>query len=87
MFSEFKNHLIDYLILLLIFSLGISLFFYFSFDRSIQIYSAILTAVAYFFWGIIHHHLEKNLYFKVVVEYFLIAFLGATVIISLILRA
>lgn len=82
-----KSHLSHYLVLLAIFSFGIFFFLYFSYNHLIQILTVLLVSTAYFFWGITHHYLEKNLYLKVVIEYFLVAVLGATIVISLILRA
>lgn len=80
-------HTIHYFFLLLIFVIGTGLFFSFHFDRFLQFLVIVATAFAYFLWGIIHHYLEDNLYFKVVVEYFLIALLGTIVLLSLIYRA
>jgi uncharacterized membrane protein YfcA len=82
-----KFPLSRYLVLLGIFSFGIFFFLYFTYNHSLQILTVLLVSTAYFFWGIAHHYLEKNLYWKVVIEYFLVALLGATIVISLILRA
>jgi len=82
-----RDHLNHYLILLSIFAFGIFFFIYFSYNRTIQGWCVISLGIAYFLWGMAHHYLEKTLYFKVVIEYFLIALLGAILVISLIYRA
>ena len=79
-----KNHFIHYLLLLSIFGFGIFFFFYFSYNKEIQSWCVVGISIAYFSWGVAHHYLEKNLYLKVVIEYFLIALLGAMLVISLI---
>ncbi|MBL7159644.1 hypothetical protein ISS85_04155, partial [Candidatus Microgenomates bacterium] len=84
---KMKFYLSRYLTLLSIFVIGFSFFVYFDYNRSIQVWCVIAMSLAYFLWGMIHHYLEKNLYLKVVIEYFLIALLGAVLIISLIYRA
>lgn len=82
-----KSHISHYLVLLSIFVLGLFFFVYFSYNRRVQSWCVIGMSIAYFFWGMIHHSLEKNLHLKVVIEYFLIALLGAVLVISLIYRA
>jgi len=81
-----KDHLTHYLILLSIFAFGIFFFLYFSYNRSIQAWCVVMTSVSYFLWGMVHHYLEKNLYLKVIIEYFLVALLGAGLVISLLFR-
>ena len=82
-----KRHLSHYLLLLSIFGFGLFFFAYFSYNRTVQTWCVIVLSVAYFLWGIGHHYLERNLYLKVVIEYFLVAFLGAILVISLLFRA
>ncbi len=86
MHQDSKIHTLHYFLLLAIFVLATLSFFIFQFERLMQVYVVIVTAFAYFLWGIIHHYLEDNLYLKVVVEYFLIALLGSLVLIFLIYR-
>lgn len=82
-----RDHFTHYLVLLSLLSFGLFFFLYFSYNRLIQTWCVIGLSFAYFLWGITHHYLEKNLYFKVVVEYFLVALLGAILVITLIFRA
>jgi len=62
-------------------------FVYFSYDRFFQASVTLATAVGYFTWGMVHHHLHRNLHFSVVLEYLAIAIIGVVVVFSLIFRA
>ena len=44
---------------------------------------AVGVAGAYITWGIVHHHLHRDLHVSVVVEYILIASLGVIVTLSI----
>ncbi len=81
-----KKHFFHYLILLSIFCFGLFFFAYFSYNRTIQTLCVIGLGIGYFLWGICHHYLEKNLYLKVVIEYFLVALLGVILVISLLFK-
>ena len=65
-------------------ALGFALF---SYDRTFQVAISIAVALSYVIWGIIHHMLEKDLYWEVVVEYLIVASLGLVILFSLIFRA
>lgn len=41
----------------------------------------------YFLWGVFHHLLERDLHFKIVLEYFLVASIACLILLSLIWRA
>lgn len=58
----------------------------FSYDINFQVAVAIATGVSYISWGLIHHHIHKDLHFEVIVEYAAVALLGLVVLFSLILR-
>ncbi|OGM19384.1 hypothetical protein A2686_04905 [Candidatus Woesebacteria bacterium RIFCSPHIGHO2_01_FULL_38_10] len=81
-----SKHLQHYLPLLGILSAGVFGFTVFSYDKIFQIILAISTACAYVSWGIIHHHIHKDLHLSVIIEYLVIAFLGLTIIYSVLLR-
>ena len=81
-----SKHLQHYLPLLGILSAGVFGFTVFSYDKIFQIILAISTACAYVSWGIIHHHIHKDLHPSVVVEYFAIAILGIVIVFSLLFR-
>lgn len=75
MIEDLRNHFWHYLILLLILLVG-GLVFILEPNKIIKFQVGTLIAVAYVFWGIIHHSLEKNLNFKIMVEYMLIGTLS-----------
>lgn len=81
----FKD-LAHYLSLLGIFLAGIVSFVFFSYDEGFQIAVVIATAIAYVFWGLIHHFLHRDLYFSVIVEYVAVALLGMVIALTLVLR-
>ncbi len=81
-----KIHWWRYSILWLLFAVLLFFFLYFRYNQAVQAGCVIAMALGYFFWGVIHHHLEKNLYWKVAIEYFLLALFGALLVIFLILR-
>ncbi len=73
--KEIRTHFWHYFFLLLIIGSG-SLAFIMSPDKTVKFRIAALLALAYIFWGIIHHLLERNLKLKIVIEYSLIGLLG-----------
>lgn len=75
MIKDFKHHFWHYFFLFLIIGSG-SLAFILSPDKTVKFRVAALLALAYIFWGIIHHLLEGNLKLKIVIEYSLIGLLG-----------
>ena len=85
--EKIRFHLKHYLVLLSIFAFGLFFFVYFSYNRMVQALCVAGLSLVYFFWGVIHHYLEKDLYLRTVLEYFLVAFLGGILIISLIYRS
>ena len=72
-------HLIHYLSLILILSVGIYFFAYFR-GFPVQQFRVIeLSALFYFFWGIIQHLVEGDFHPKIMVEYLVIAILGVII--------
>lgn len=69
-------HLLHYLVLVVSLLSAVVLFFLFSSNHRIQFNVAIMTAVTYFIWGMVHHYLEDDLHPKIMVEYLLIALLA-----------
>ena len=58
----------------------------FSYDKNFQVASAVATAASYVAWGVVHHHLHKDLHLETFVEYVAIAVLGLVIIFSMIVR-
>ncbi len=67
-----KEHLLHYLILFLILTLGLVGFVVFQFQPQTQLLVVGLTVGGYIAWGIIHHYIEDRLRWDVVGEYFLV---------------
>jgi EamA domain-containing membrane protein RarD len=86
MFKRFTNDLQHYLPLIGIFSMGIVGFVMFSYDTMFQIALAIAIGFSYIIWGLVHHKMHNDLHFSIFIEYLVIAVLGTSVIISLVLH-
>ncbi len=84
MHQRVKKHLLYYIFLLFLLSIGILLGFQTAYNRSLQIEVLILTALAYISWGIFHHVVEHNITAKIVIEYVLIGILGVVAVLFLI---
>jgi hypothetical protein len=65
----------------------ISGFIMFTYDKTFQMVVVVSSAIAYVIWGVVHHHIHKDLHLPVVIEYILIAALGIVIVFSLIFRA
>jgi len=59
----------------------------FAYDRDVQLAVAVALPVAYFVWGVVHHLLHDELYWRIVIEYAVVALFGGVVLVSVILRA
>jgi uncharacterized membrane protein YjjP (DUF1212 family) len=81
------KNLTHYLVLISIFFLSFLFFWLFSWDKNYQAVVAILSATSYILWGVVHHHLEKDLCFEIVVEYASIALIGLASLLTLIFTA
>jgi hypothetical protein len=70
-----RQHILHYAIVVGIVSLGVASFILFAANRDVQFVIVIAIALFYLAYGILHHSLEHDLTFKIVVEYTLIALL------------
>lgn len=86
MTKDVHLHLIHYIFLLSILIAGIISYIVFSPYPSKQFGAVVITAILYIIWGIAHHHLEGDLYPKIVVEYILIALLSVILLRGVIFR-
>lgn len=73
-----KEHLLHYLILFFILTLGLVGFVVFQFHPQVQLLVVGLTVGGYIVWGLIHHYIEDRLRWEVAGEYFLIGALVFT---------
>jgi len=76
-----------YLSLLAILSIGFGLFWIFNFNRQIQIMITIGLGIAYVIWGIVHHLIRKEIYWRIVWEYIIVASLACIFVIFILLRS
>lgn len=81
------HHGVDFLVLLLILISGFGGLLYFRHQLPAQISVSIIMSILYAFWGIFHHHHEKNLTFEIALEYIAMATLVGFVLIVFLLRA
>jgi len=84
--KHLAHHLPHYLLLFGILLAGFAGLILFSYDRRFQIAVSVATAVAYVFWGIVHHAIHKDLHLETVIEYIVISSLGLVIVFSLIIR-
>ncbi|MFC1710322.1 hypothetical protein ACFL0F_01505 [Patescibacteria group bacterium] len=84
MMKKHAKQIPHYLGLMGIFAVGLIGFLLFSYDRTFQIAIVIALAVSYVIWGIVHHHIHKDLHLSVIVEYIVVAALGLVIVFSLV---
>lgn len=77
---------INIISLTLILSVSLFALVYFSYSQAAQVAVLVAVAAAYVTWGVIHHHIRRDLYFSVFLEYFTIAAFGVVVGLALILQ-
>jgi len=85
--TSHKIHLPHFLVLLTVLLVGASLIVLFNSNRYLQQLSVIGLSLAYFIWGIIHHWKSKDHHWYVILEYFLVAALGAAILLPIIVNA
>jgi hypothetical protein len=78
-----RKHLVHYLPLFVFLSLGLLVFWLFSYNRLFQFYLVLVVSVYYFCWGLLHHWIHKDLTIEVAIEYFAYAVFGVSVIFSI----
>ena len=80
------KHLSHYMALFGILLAGFAGLILFSYDKNFQIAVSFALAVAYVTWGVVHHHLHRDLHIETFIEYLVVAILGFVIIFSLIVR-
>jgi len=78
--KHLKNHFWQYLVLSLILIFGVVSFFLALGNKQLQFKIVVATAFLYVLWGIVHHLLEKDLYFHLVIEYIVVALLAIVIL-------
>lgn len=80
MIKELERHIGYTLSLICIIGFGMFLALQTQYDKNLQIGVLFLTACFYVFAGIIHHSIEHDISYKIVVEYVLIGMIGISLI-------
>lgn len=84
--KNLAKHLPHYFGLIGVLVLGVLAFYLFSYDRSFQAAVVVAVAVSYVVWGVMHHHIHRDLHLAVFIEYLAVASLGLVIVFSLIFR-
>ena len=84
--KDFSKHPLHYFTLLCVELVGLWGIFWFSFHPFMQFSIVVGMAISYTVWGIVHHQEHRDLHFKIVVEYLLVAILAVLLFASLLLR-
>ncbi len=75
-----KAHTLHFIVLLLILSAGVGMFFVARGDTVLQLVIGMVTSIAYIAWGIIHHVMQGDFHRKVVIEYVFIGGIAITLL-------
>ena len=76
-----------YIPLIGIFTATVLGFWIFSYDKAFQLALGIAAASGYVAWGLVYHHIHKNLYLSTVIEYIAMAIFGVVALFFLLFRA
>ncbi len=79
-FKEVKKHRFYYIFLLIIEASLAYCILVSKGDRDRQLLLMLTAAVFYAIWGIVHHSINHDFHFKVVIEYLLMAILGIAIV-------
>ena len=85
--KDVKKHNLQYLILFSGLLLSAIAYFAFVGLPFYRVAAVIITGIFYFFWGIIHHLLLKDLHIKIALEYLFVSAIGCGLLLSTILRS
>jgi len=78
--KEVRQKPLEYLILGIIFLIGLILYFFSPFDAHGKRIIVYLMAANYFFWSLYHHYKRGDLNLQIIVEYLIIALFGITLL-------
>jgi hypothetical protein len=62
-------------------------FYIFAYDRAFQLALGIAAASGYVSWGLVHHHIHKDLHLSIILEYLAVAILGVVILFFILFRA
>lgn len=78
-----KARLMHGIVLLIILTLGMYMFYILRGNTPAQMIVGLCTAIGYVLWGIIHHMMVGNLHRKIVIEYILVGAIALVLMLTL----
>lgn len=84
--KDFSRHPLHYFFLLCFQLVGLWGLLWFAYRPLTQFIILIYMAFAYVMWGIYHHHEHRDLHFKIILEYLLVAILVVLLFSALVFR-
>ena len=81
--KKISEHLIYYISLAVILSMGLFLILSLAPNKQLQMTVFVVLSIFYVIWGLLHHFVNHELTTKLVVEYILIASLGIAIMLFL----
>lgn len=75
-----KAHILHFIVLILILSAGVGMFFSARGNTALQLSIGVVTSLGYVSWGIIHHVIQGDFHRKVVIEYVFIGGIAITLL-------
>lgn len=78
--KEVRQKPFEYIILGIIFIIGLMFYFFGPFDSHGKRLIVYLMAANYFFWSLLHHYRRGDLSLQIIVEYLIIALFGITLL-------
>ena len=85
--KQFTKHVFHYLPLLGMLTATVLGFYLFTYDRAFQLALGIAAASGYVAWGLVHHHIHKDFYLSIVLEYIAVACLGVVILFFVLFKA
>ncbi len=81
--ENIRNHLPRTIIFCLLIAMGLTFFFAFSHDQTIRMVMLGIVTLSYITWGLVHHHIKKDLTWIIAFEYITVASFAAVGIYAL----
>jgi len=78
--KEVRQKPLEYLVLGIIFLVGLILYFFAPFDAHGKRVIVYIMAANYFFWSLYHHYKRGDLSLPIIIEYLIIALFGITLL-------
>lgn len=85
MFQDIKKHKIAYSLLAILATIFLSFIYVFRNTPYILMLVTLSFGVIYFFWGVLHHYIERDLSGRIMLEYGLVTALGLIIMSTLLL--